>query len=176
MTSSQVQSPPYGLTLTELLVVMGLIGLLLTLAIPSYVDLQHQQLLRKTLTQTRLLFREAQSLAMVESKTTRLQITTGASWCLAITRQTSCNCLIESDCAVAGREYKVSAAKTPILLFHSTFVPANSTSFDSTGLSYGFAGSLTFKIAERQAKLILSNLGRVRVCMAQGQLSGVPQC
>jgi prepilin peptidase dependent protein A/type IV fimbrial biogenesis protein FimT len=77
-----------------------------------------------------------------------------------------------------GVEYKVDFVDYHFVSIDKvTFGADNVAVFDSNrGLAIGHAGSIVFTDGDKQLKLILSNMGRVRICAVDSSLGGYEAC
>ncbi|RDV29326.1 prepilin-type N-terminal cleavage/methylation domain-containing protein [Alteromonas aestuariivivens] len=166
-----------GLTLMELMITLALTAILLMTAIPSYTDYQRKQALRGSLSQLYFLFRKAQNLALAHQKPVYAVIQTQNSWCIGLTEEPDCDCRVERHCQVEGESWQVSAPAPMRVTLDSLTFANHRTRFDPVhGRAYGYAGTLILSDGQRKGKIVINNLGRVRMCMSQGLLGGYPSC
>ncbi|GAC14409.1 prepilin peptidase dependent protein A [Aliiglaciecola lipolytica E3] len=167
-----------GLTLLEIMIVLSVIMLLATLGAPSIIQmLQHQQL-KGTLQTSYFLLQQARSTAISQHNSVTAQFQKGSDWCIALSDTGPCNCQVKSACTVDNIEYRISALDYPQVKISDTTMGKDQTIvFDGVrGTAIGNAGTGVFSNGNETAKLIVSNLGRVRICMQQGKLGAFQKC
>ncbi|GAA6184186.1 MULTISPECIES: GspH/FimT family pseudopilin [Alteromonadaceae] len=167
-----------GLTILEVMVALTIIALLAAIGGPSIIQtLRHQQL-KASLQTSYFLLQQAKSTAITQNKNITVQFKNGDNWCIALSDTGPCNCQVKSLCSVDNIEYRVSAEDYPHILFSKiTMGKDQAIIFDGVrGTAIGNAGSGVFSNGTEAAKLIVSNLGRVRICMHSGHLGAFQIC
>lgn len=163
-----------GFTITEALVAIGIIAILAALAIPSFRDTIDKYRLKSAADGLYSALQFARSEAVKQNKTVSAFFISGASWCYGISAS-ACDCSqakTTSNCElglVSGSDF------TGIQLTGTTF-SGDTTHFNALR---GTAdnGSVTFQSSTgKQARAIVSTLGRVRLCSPSGTLSSYPTC
>ncbi|GAB2691406.1 GspH/FimT family pseudopilin [Aliiglaciecola aliphaticivorans] len=167
-----------GFTILEVMVVLSIIALLSAIGAPSIMQtLRHQQL-KGSLQTSYFLLQQAKSTAITKNKKITVQFKKGDNWCIALSDAGPCDCQSKSMCSVDEIEYRVSAEDFPNISFSNvTMGKDQAITFDGVrGTAIGNAGSGLFSNGSEAAKLIISNLGRVRICMQSGQLGAFQPC
>jgi prepilin peptidase dependent protein A/type IV fimbrial biogenesis protein FimT len=167
-----------GLTLLELLITISILVLLVTLGAPAITSIQKNMQLRGAAQSSYFAFQQARASAITKSVDVTIAFQAGENWCAALSDTGVCNCAIASECTLDGVEYRVDARDFRFVnLDNVTFGADSIAVFDGNrGLSIGHAGSLIFSDGNRQLKLILSNMGRVRICAIDSSLGGFDPC
>lgn len=167
-----------GFSLLEALVVITLVSLLALLGAPSIAEsIKHQQL-KGALQHSYFLLKKARSMAISLNQNITVQFQNQPQWCIALSDSGPCDCMLINDCLVENVAYRLQAEDYPQIALPKIIMGKNNTvAFDNTrGIAVGNAGSSIFSDGKNQAKLIVSNLGRVRVCMLTGSLGAYRQC
>ncbi|MEP4891437.1 MAG: GspH/FimT family pseudopilin [Aliiglaciecola sp.] len=167
-----------GFTILEVMVVLSIIALLSAVGAPSIMQtLRHQQL-KGSLQTSYFLLQQAKSTAITQNKQVTVQFEKGENWCIALSDSGPCDCQLHATCKVDEIEYRVSADDYPNVLFSDITMGKNQAIiFDGVrGTAIGNAGSGVFSNGNEAAKLIVSNLGRVRICMQHGHLGAFQAC
>jgi prepilin peptidase dependent protein A/type IV fimbrial biogenesis protein FimT len=167
-----------GLTLLELLVTISIIMLLVTLGSPAITSMQKNLQLRGAVETSYFALQQARSSAISQNRDVTVAFKSGESWCAALSDIGECDCGIAQQCKLNGVEHKVSYVDYKFVELNTvSFGQDNQTIFDGNrGLAIGHAGSLIFSDGNRQLKLILSNMGRVRICAIDEPLGGYSTC
>jgi Tfp pilus assembly protein FimT len=120
----------------------------------------------------------ARSAAISSNTDITVQFKDGLSWCLGTSDVGACDCNLINSCSVGGVEQSISAVNYGQISMQDLKFGANEAAvFDGVrGLAVGNAGSFVLSNGDVQARLVLSNMGRVRVCMQQGQLGVYRPC
>lgn len=167
-----------GLTLLELLITITITALVLMIGVPTMLGMQKATQLKGAVEVSYYVFQQARSLAIIHRNDITLVLNESASWCIALSDKGHCDCHIYLDCSVNGVEHKVDARDFNLINMQGlTFGPMDIATFDGVrGLAIGSAGSAVFSDGSNQVKLILSNMGRLRICTLQGQLGSYESC
>ncbi|MGS2720295.1 GspH/FimT family pseudopilin [Paraglaciecola aestuariivivens] len=171
--------PKYsGLTLLELLITFSVLLLLVTLGAPALTSVQKNLQLRGAAQNSYFAFQQARSSAIAKNTPITVAIQAGENWCAAISDSGECDCRVVNQCTLDGAEYKIDHSDYRFVQLHKvTFGKQQIAVFDANrGLAIGHAGSVIFSDGDKQLKLILSNLGRVRICAIEEPLGGYPKC
>lgn len=167
-----------GLTLLELLITISILVLVVTLGSPAINSIQKNMQLRGAAQSSYFAFQQARIAAITKSTDVTVAINPGENWCAALSDSGVCDCAIAFECTMDGVEYKVDSVDYRFISIDKvTFGADNAAVFDpNRGLAMGHAGSIIFTDGDKQLKLILSNMGRVRVCAIGSRLGGFEAC
>ncbi|MEO9945749.1 prepilin-type N-terminal cleavage/methylation domain-containing protein [Paraglaciecola sp.] len=167
-----------GLTLLELLVTISILALLVTLGVPSINSAQKTLQLKGAAETSYFAFQKARSFAIAKGVDISISFREGDDWCVALSTAGECDCLITKQCMVDDIDYSVNASDYGFISMQQLkFGTLQLTTFDAArGLSMGHAGSLVFSDGLNELKLILSNMGRVRICSVNNAWEGYAKC
>ena len=123
-------------------------------------------------------FQQARVAAITKNVDVTVAINPGKKWCAALSDGGVCDCSVAYECTLDGVEYKVDFADYRFVSINKvTFGADNVAVFDANrGLAIGHAGSIIFTDGNKQLKLILSNMGRVRICAVNSIIGGYGAC
>jgi prepilin peptidase dependent protein A/type IV fimbrial biogenesis protein FimT len=167
-----------GLTLLELLITISIIVLVMLLVSPAIISMQKHMQLKGAAQSSYFAFQHARGAAIAKSTDITVAIRPGKSWCAALSDNGTCDCATKNECSLDGVEYKVDFTDYRFVSIDKvTFGEDNIAVFDANrGLALGHAGTIIFTDGYKQLKLILSNMGRVRICAVGEELGGYEAC
>ena len=167
-----------GLTLLELLITISILVLVVSLGSPAINSIQRNMQLKGAAQTSYFAFQQARVAAITKNIDVTVAIHPGKNWCAALSDSGVCDCGIAYECTLDGVEYKVDFADYRFVSIDKvTFGLDNVAVFDANrGLAIGHAGTIVFTDGEKQLKLILSNMGRVRICAVGSSLGGFEAC
>lgn len=168
----------FGLTLLELLITISILVLVVSLGSPAINSIQKHMQLKGAAQSSYFAFQHARVAAITKNVDVTVAIRPGESWCAALSDSGVCDCAVTYECTLDGVEYKVDSADYRFVSINKvTFGADNIAVFDANrGLAIGHAGSVIFTDGDDQLKLILSNMGRVRICAVDSSLGGFEAC
>jgi len=156
-----------GFTLTELMITVAIIGILASIAVPSFQDMIERNRLKEAVEglKSDLMFARTEAI----KRSTNLNVSiliNGSSWCYGIDDDnTACACGTAGDCAIKSIDA-------------SQFQGTTLTASDSTVFSFrrGTASALgaIINTTHYAATVKVSNRGRVTICSAN--LGGYSAC
>jgi prepilin peptidase dependent protein A/type IV fimbrial biogenesis protein FimT len=167
-----------GLTLLELLITISILVLVVSLGSPAINSIQKNMQLKGAAESSYFAFQQARFAAITQSTDVTVAIHPGENWCAALSDSGVCDCTISNECTINGVEYKVNFSDYRFVSIENvTFGADNIAVFDANrGLAIGHAGSVVFTDGNKQLKLILSNMGRVRICSSDSNIGGYDPC
>ncbi|MGJ8681978.1 GspH/FimT family pseudopilin [Paraglaciecola sp.] len=168
----------HGLTLLELLVTISVLVLLVTLASPAYNAIQRNIQLKAVVENHYFALQQARYSAISNKVDVGIFFQGGKNWCGGLSDIGKCDCSILNSCTLNGTEQLLTSNDYPFIsLTNIKFGQDSAALFDGVrGLSIGHAGSVTFSDGERQLKLVLSNMGRIRICGVVAPVGGYKKC
>ena len=167
-----------GLTLLELLITISILVLVVSLGSPAINSIQKNMQLKGAAQNSYFAFQQARVAAITKSVDITVAIRSGKNWCAALSDSGVCDCTIAYECTLDGVEYKVDSSDYRFVSIDKVKFGVDSVAvFDANrGLAIGHAGSVVFTDGDKQLKLILSNMGRVRICAVDGSIGGYEAC
>jgi prepilin peptidase dependent protein A/type IV fimbrial biogenesis protein FimT len=167
-----------GLTLLELLITISIIVLVVSLGSPAINSIQKHMQLKGAAQSSYFAFQQARISAITKNIDVTVAIRPGKNWCAALSDNGVCDCGAPNECTLDGVEYKVDFADYRFVSIDKvTFGVDNVAVFDANrGLAMGHAGTIVFTDGDKQLKLILSNMGRIRICAEGSRLGGYDAC
>lgn len=167
-----------GLTLLELLITISIIVLVVTLGSPAITSIQKNMQLKGAAESSYFAFQQARVAAITQSTDVTVALHTGKNWCAALSDNGVCDCTVSNECTINGVENKVNFTDYRFVSIDKvTFGSDSIAVFDANrGLAIGHAGSVIFTDGDKQLKLILSNMGRVRICAVGSRIGGYEAC
>lgn len=154
-----------------------ILTILLAIAIPSFTNIAGKSRLKSAAERISTELQYARSRAIAQNSPVRVQLTTGASWCVGLDDDLSnaCDCAnTPAACTINGQQQVINAADFDLIEITGSTIGGNDLEFDNVrGLPDG-GGDLTFQNEEGQeVKLRLSQLGSVNLCSPSGT-SNIP--
>jgi type IV fimbrial biogenesis protein FimT len=178
------QNRQKGFTLIELLIVVVILGILLAIAAPSMYKILEGRKLKGAAENlyADLMFAKTETIKRNNEVILSFGGTSPA-WCYGIKEETSCDCTIANDCSIDGIEKVVTNEQYGDTTLIATFPggPPEETGFEplrgfSENSSGSFSnGTVTLTNDGREAVIIISTLGRVRICSDTG-FGGYESC
>lgn len=167
-----------GITLLELLISVSIITLVLTLGVPSVLAVQKSLQLKGAVEVSYFALQQARASAVATRNDVSVVFNPSPAWCIALSDQGLCDCSVYADCTIEGVEQKIEHSEFHLItLTDIRFGDDSVAVFDGVrGLAIGHAGSLVFSDGLNQVKLIVSNMGRLRICSLVGQTGAYPAC
>jgi len=164
------QNMQKGFTLIELLITVVIMGVLVSLAVPSFFGILEDRKLKGAGENLFVDLMYAKSEAIKRNEVVRVSATgTGATWCYGLSQVTACDCTAVNSCQIDGVEKVVSNADYPnIQVIASSTLAGSSISF--TPLR-GFANGLHLNFSSSTGKelgAVVSPMGRVKLCSNKG--------
>jgi type IV fimbrial biogenesis protein FimT len=174
MLQQSTEKKQQGVTLTEVIVVVAIIGILTSIAVPSYRDTIERNRLKTVAEAVNSDMQFARAQAIKRSQNIVVSMTAGESgtWCYGLDTS-ACNCA-DTSCSVkkvlgATFSDKVNMEASPTI---------DSLEFEFRRGTASGAGIVTFTTTQYTARIELDTVGQVRVCTPTGTvgLPGYPEC
>jgi type IV fimbrial biogenesis protein FimT len=159
---------PRGVTLIEQLMVLGVLAVLTSLTLPSLGELIDRQRLQMAAESLAADLSEARFAAAQRGQAVHLSFVRGTDWCYALSSAPGCDCRSAARCtvkAVRGSELpgiRLAASSDAVLDPAGTAAPTAVASFVSA--------------RGERLQVVLSALGRARVCRPDGAVRHYPAC
>jgi len=165
----------HGFTLLEFLVTMTVISIMVTIGIPSFLDMITKHYLKGATETIYADLQLARMEAIKRNKNISLSFHTNGieNWCYAMHDGNNCDCNIANNCKIDDKTSMVTFGKGFNGVELKTNFKLNSTSFNPVrGTSN--SGSITLTTNQKASKLIISSRGRIRIC--SDDLMDYPAC
>ena len=161
--------PPRGLTLLELMVALGIVGVLMTLALPSFGSMVARHRLKAAAENLAMDLAELRFEATQRGVPLHMHFATGPHWCYALATASGCDCRVAQSCQLKTVRAKDHpgvqlVAGQPVL-----FEPQPGAGVDG--------GSAVLQSTEgAQLRVGLTRLGRPKVCAPGAAVPGYSGC
>jgi len=175
-----------GFTLVELLVTIAVLGILATVAVPSYQNMiETRRLVAATeAVYAQLQFYRSEAIKSGREVDMNVSIRAGTSWCLGMSNATpECDCTADEcrygpdlDTAVVGPDLERNLLGSEFQGI-SLATSADNVLIDSAqGAFPGGGGTITLTSASsKTTKIFMSKFGRIRIC-TPSSVGGYPAC
>ena len=164
-----------GLTLLELLFSVAIASLLLVLGVPSFVELGQSLRHKKATDDIEHFLNQSRLYAIYVGNPVFIDIQR-TPWCIGASEDSTCNC--HEHCELGGDTFTLNASDYPeIDLIGTSFSFEDTSQFQAfTGTAFGYNGSITLESPVAKTKVIVSALGRTRICIETGSIGALPAC
>lgn len=154
-----------GFTLIEAMIVIAIIAIVLSIAVPSFNDFFEKNRLKRAAEEVYGLVTKARAEGVIRSADMSIAVNTGA-WCVGYAAVAGCDCTAADSCAVpvAGTNVLqvVSGANFSGVTIAETFAGVGTT-FDSVKGTAG-NGRVSLSAGDWDLDVVVSRMGRVIVC------------
>jgi type IV fimbrial biogenesis protein FimT len=158
-----------GLTLLELLVTIALVGVLASLAVPSFGEQLARIHLKAAAERMAADMAEARFDAGRQATTMHMRFETGAPWCYAVSATPTCPCGSPSAC----QSRRALGSDHPGIRLDR----AEDLRFDPSNGSIATPMRVTLRTARGDALNVeLTRLGRAKICAPESKALGYPAC
>ncbi|GAC33531.1 GspH/FimT family pseudopilin [Paraglaciecola polaris] len=167
-----------GMSLLELMVVISISMILMTIGVPSLLGSKQKLRTKQAAQASYFLMQHARSSAIASGQEMFVSINSSQAWCLGLNVSEPCDCQLADSCTVFGVESRVQYIDFPVVALSQLRFGQNSSAvFDGArGIAMGNSGSVVFGSGGDELKLIVSNMGRVRLCVQAGDIREYSQC
>ena len=167
-----------GRSLIELLICLVVLSVLLVKGVSSYASMQKRQHLIGAAQASYFFLQRARSESIRANATIHLDINPVGKACLGLSEIQGCQCDLINSCLINHQQNVLHFAEYPgITITNVSFGnPPQSRFTAPRGMATGFAGSLQLTNGEHTLKLLLSNMGRVRICTTTPPFSPYKSC
>lgn len=170
-----------GFTLAELLIIITILGILVTIAIPSYVAFINQKRLKVATEDLYNFIKASQSKGLNLPSSYYMSIKPGTSWCYGLSDSSTCDCSTSNSCTLDGIDTKAQSTDYSGESLSLSVTGFNGSSTDPYILFEGSrgtianAGTITFTTSTRLTTTIRTNeQGLVSIC--SNSVRGYPLC
>jgi type IV fimbrial biogenesis protein FimT len=156
-----------GFTLLEAMIVIALVAVVASLALPSFSGAAERARLKSAAESLASDLAEARFESAQRGRALHVEITPGLAWCWSVATQPGCGCgaaPCRLKATLAGEHAGIAIAE------------AHSAQFQPVGTAVAGAGAVFESTRGEQLKVELSALGRARLCAPGGRLTGYPAC
>lgn len=174
------QAPQRGFTLVEMAITLVVLGILMTIAVPSFTSLMDSIRLKRAGDGVNAFLVNAKSEAIKRNKTVRAIVqvaNSGATWCIGMTEGASCDCLTAGSCQIDGVDRTIASSSYKNVAMDD---PDDGHAFVFSALRGTVVGNETVELESDAtgAKLnaVVSPMGRVRLCSPDGSVGGYHTC
>lgn len=158
-----------GLTLLELMVAVGIVALLMSLALPSFGSIMARSRLKAAAENLSLDLAELRIAATQRGAPLHVQFTTGANWCYALATASGCSCQVAQSCQMKTVRAKDHPGVQLVEGQDVLFEP-------QPGAGVGSGRALLQSADGAQLRVGLTPLGRPKVCAPGAKVAGYPGC
>ncbi len=173
-----MQQTEAGRSLIELLICLTVLSILLVKGVSSYASMQKRQHLIGAAQDSYFFLQRARSESIRNNRTIYVVIQPLGASCLGLSEQPGCQCNTSQSCVIDQQQNVLyySAYPSVTLTKVSFGNPPQSRFLPPRGMATGFAGSLQLTNGEHTLKVLLSNMGRVRICTTTPPFSPFKSC
>lgn len=167
-----------GLSLLELLISLTIVGILVSVGGPAFVQYNDERKLKGAAEAAYFLLQQSRSIAIAKGTNVTVDFVAGSNWCIGVSDSGTCTCSTSNSCTVEGLELVLSSSDySGVGMEQLSIGSDDSAVFDGTrGITQGTSGSTVFSNGDIDAKLVLSAMGRASICISAGSLGSYSAC
>lgn len=161
-----------GITLIEMLVMLGIVVILTLLSIPGFQSLIQYYRVTREAERLYSMLQYARTESVKRNVNVYVSFTTGSSWCYGINTSSTCNCATAGSCNLGSVSPPTSTQTT----LSATGLSGNSFYFDSTHGGSSSTATVTFTLFGQSSLITtsISRLGNIQACSTG--ISGYTAC
>lgn len=172
---------PKGFTLIELMVAIAILGILVTLAAPSFNSfIDKYRVKRAADTVSAFLINTKSEAIKRNTAVSAVFNTAGATWCVGMTTTATCDCTAANACLIDGTERVVRGSDYRNVALAVTATDSTFTFKPLRGTTADVAGNAEVTSADGlKVRVVVKNTtGRIRLCSpsGSGNIGGYPVC
>ncbi len=161
----------------ELLITIAVVGITITLGAPAIIDAFKSQQVKGATQNGYFMLQYARSVAISKGSDVTIDFVSGNNWCVGISDAGACDCGVANSCLIDGVEQRVAFTDyNDVKMQNLAFAGGTSVIDGMRGMSVGNAGSFELSDGTNTLRLVMSNLGRVRICAVAGNVGDYPAC
>ena len=157
-------STPHGFTLIEFMLALSILLIIITSSGGSLYSTYQQLKLSQAGQELVLLLKRAKNQAVTTGSISQVSVHSGSQWCAVLLKGKTCNCITDKECAEKNATHIVNSARHLGIALSNPAPVRNIVFQPVTATSLGSATTLTLSYQQRQPRIVISNLGRIRHC------------
>lgn len=161
----------HGFSLVELLVVMGIVAIISSIAVPSFLTYLQTTRLTNAAQNLYYALQTARTEAIKQNANVYVSFQTGTTWCYGVNANSSCACNTASNCTLGATQAPASAQLT----LSATGLNGTSIHFEPNHGAAMTSSTITLTNGQGNAISVkISLLGSLLLCSSN--VSGYPAC
>lgn len=170
---------PKGFTLVEMMVAIAILGILVTIAAPSFNSFFDRYRVKRAGDTVSAFLINTKSEAIKRNKTVSAVITgSGATWCVGMTEASTCDCATAGACQIDGVDRAIRSTSFKGIELNG---PDTAHAFQFKPLRGTVAGNETVELESEdglKVNVVVGTFGRIRLCSpsGDGNIGGYPAC
>jgi type IV fimbrial biogenesis protein FimT len=162
-----------GFTLIELIIALVIIGILVTLSVPTFNSFIQSYRISANSDQLYYYLQYARSEAIKRNANVYVSFNTGDTWCYGINTGSACDCTTASNCNLGAVSYAAAGQQT----LSTSGMSGNSIYFEGSHSAASASSSVTFTQYGQSAPLITISIGRLgNLSTCSTGISGYTAC
>lgn len=167
-----------GFTLLELLITVAIVTIILVSGVPATINLIEQKRFEFAVQNSYFLLMKGKAQAVSLNRDVTVQFNSVSPWCIGLSDSGPCDCKALSSCTVNGVTEVLNAEDFPgITMQDVDFNGGASFVFDGVrGLNLSSPGGYALSRGTTVVEVEVNSVGRVNICVEQGELGGYESC